>query len=301
MIVPETYSTTTRVLALSNYCGVTPRLFEALMRRFLTLEAVYSAGPAAFMEIDGVSRLQADQLARATERLSEAEAIVKSLVARDIVLLTRFDEAYSHLLFELNDPPALLYLRGNSIDVSGRTIAVVGTRSASTQGIELTSRLVKELARQNVQIISSLLGGIDSAVHLAARSVGGKSFAVIDCGIDRISQSEGIPLAIDIIQTGGVVSEYAPDVAAGPKTMSESNRLIVGLAQAVVVTEVYAHSEKTLDLLQACRDIGKLAFVMIDPHYGALADPTSLAQAHEYGAIPIEGLDKVGDIVRSLV
>lgn len=289
------------MLALSHYCCVTPRLFDALMRRFLTLDAVFSAGRVAFLEIDGVSRRQAEQLAHVTERLGEAEAMVQSLAGRDIRLLTRFDEAYSHLLFELHDPPSLLYLRGNTIDVSGRTVAVVGTGSAGAQGIELTSRLVKELARQNIQIISSLLGGIDSAVHLAARSVDGKSFAVIDCGIDRLAQSEGVPLAIDIIQMGGIISEYPPDLAAGPKTMAESNRLIIGLAQAVVVTEVYASSERTLDLLQACRDIGKLTFLMVDHRYGALADPTSLAQAHEFGAIPIEGLDKVDDIVRSLV
>ena len=228
-------------------------------------------------------------------------AAEEAMIARDIALLTRFDEAYGHLLSELNDPPALLYVRGSGIDPSHRSIAVAGTSSASIEGIELTSHLVKELVKREVQIVSSLRGGIAAAAHLAARGAGGRSFAVIDSGIDKVDQREGIPLAIDIVQSGGVISEYPPEVVAGPKSVAESNRLIVGLAQAVVVTEVYAASERTLDLLRACNDIGKLAFIMIDPRHGALADAESLAKAHDFGAIPIEGRDKVDDIVKSLV
>ncbi|MEW5796018.1 MAG: DNA-processing protein DprA [Candidatus Zixiibacteriota bacterium] len=301
MIDLSAYSTTTRVLALAHFCGVTPRLFEALLRRFRTLDAVFSADLGQLLEIEGLGRRQAEQLEHASEQLSHAEAMVRSLRDRDIRLVTRFDEAYGRLLFELHDPPSLLYLRGHSIDPDKRTIAVAGTRQASSEGLELTSRLVKELVRYEIQIVSSLLGGVDTAVHLAARSAGGRSFAVIDCGLDQIGQGEGIPVAIDILQTGGVISEYAPNVTAGTKTMTESNRLIVGLVQAVVVTEFYGDSTRTLDLLRACRDIGKLVFLLIDPRYGALSDAPGLRQAHEFGVIPITGFDKIDDVVKSLV
>ena len=69
----------------------------------------------------------------------------------------------------------------------------------------------------------------------------------------------------------------------------------------MVVTELYSDSGRTLDVLRACREIGKLAFVMIDPQYGALADKASLSEAAAFGAVLIEGLNKTGDIVRSLV
>src|SRR5512136_903146 len=109
----ENRATTTRVLTLTQFCGVTPRLFEALMRRFRTLDAVFAASRSSLLDFEGLPRAQADRIARASERLAEAEAMVESLAARDIALVTRFDDAYGHLLFELNDPPSLLYVRGS--------------------------------------------------------------------------------------------------------------------------------------------------------------------------------------------
>ena len=230
-----------------------------------------------------------------------AEAMAKSLVHRDIKLLTRFDPDYPPLLRELNDPPSLLYLRGNALDQSKGTVTVTGTRSAGAAGMELTSRLVKGLVRHDVQIVSTLWGGIDSAVHLAARSGGGVSFAVIDCGVDRLEHTEGLPVAIDILEKGGVISEYSPEVPSTSQTTLETNRLLAGMAQAVVVTEFYTDSTRTLDLLRACREIGKLAFVVIGSGPDTLSDEKALAQAHEYGANLIERLERVDDIVRSLV
>lgn len=113
--------------------------------------------------------------------------------------------------------------------------------------------------------------------------------------------TDEMPLAIDIVTTGGVISEYLPDQPATDATVKASNRLLVGLAQAVVVTELYTDSRHTLDLVEFCRMIGKMLFVVIDPEFGALADEPSLAKAIECGAIPIEGLSKLDDIIRSLV
>ena len=108
-------------------------------------------------------------------------------------------------------------------------------------------------------------------------------------------------MAIDIIQSGGVLSEYAPDVPPRENQTQEANRLIAGLAQGVVVTEVYSDSNRTLDLLRACREVGKLTFIMTDPTRGALVDETSLNLALECGAVPIEGFDRVDNIIKSLV
>jgi len=294
-------STTVRVLALTQFCDVSPRLFEDLLRRFKTLDAVYAAEREDFLQIEGISVEQADQLYQAGEYLEVTLEMVKSLADRDINLLTRFDNNFSRLLFELNDPPSLLFLRGTAPDAALKSVAVVGTSTPSAEGIALTSRLVKELVAHNIQIISSLAGGVDLTTHLAARSAGGTSFAIIDCGIDHVDQVEGIPVAIDIIQSGGVLSEYAPDVPPRENQTLEVNRLIVGLAQGVVVTEVYSDSNRILDLLRTCREVGKLAFIMTDPMHGPLIDETSLNLALECGAVPIEGFDRVGDIIKSLV
>jgi DNA processing protein len=294
-------TTSGRVLALTHFCNVPPRLFEALLRQLKTLDAIYAAEPEEFLQIEGIDEEWAEQLSRASDRLAEAEVMVQSLSERDIKIVTRFDDAYCRLLFELNDPPSLLYWRGSTIATDQKSIAVVGSRTASAEGIELTSRLVKELVASKIQIVSSLVGGIDAAAHLAAKSAGGNSFGVLDCGFDQIDRAEGVPVAIDIVQSGGVISEYAPETETGEDRDRETNRLIVGMVQAVVVVEACADSGQVLDLLQACRDVGKIVFFMIDPEHGALADETSLTKAVNCGAIPIEGFERIGDIVKSLV
>lgn len=295
------YSTAVRVMALTHFCGVAPRLFEVLLRRFGTLEGIYAAKMDAFLAIDGLTEDSARRLAQVSDQLEATLALAKQYDDRDINLLTRFDATFSSLLFELSEPPSLLYVRGRAPDHHKKSVAVVGAADASSEGITLTSGLVKALVQQGVQIISSLAGGIDMTAHLAANSAKGAAFAVLDRGIDTVDQQTGIPVAIDLVQSGGVLSEYAPPVEPNEMFIAESNRVIAGLAQAVVITEMYANSERVLDLLKQCRDIGKLTFLLADSEHGALSDKTSLAVAAECGAIPIVGLNKVDDIIRSLV
>ncbi|MEA2030079.1 MAG: DNA-processing protein DprA, partial [candidate division Zixibacteria bacterium] len=113
--------------------------------------------------------------------------------------------------------------------------------------------------------------------------------------------SEQMPLAIDIAQNGGVISEYSPEEISRPDNLSNTNRLLSGLSHAVVFTELYSDSNQTLDLLSFCHDIGKLAFLMVDPQYGALSDETTLATASRQGLITIVGFDKIDNIIKALV
>jgi DNA processing protein len=167
--------------------------------------------------------------------------------------------------------------------------------------MELTSELARRFATAGVQVISTFSKGIDSAAHLATRSADGASFSVLDSGFDNLAGSELMPLAIDIVQSGGMVSEYAPEEKMSGDNMAQANRLVVGLSQAVVVTELYHDSHRTLDLLKFCNQIGKLLFLMVNPEWGALADEPGLRHATEWGAIPIEGHDHIDDIINALV
>jgi DNA processing protein len=276
-------------------------MLEALLRRFRTVESILQARGDEIMEIEGMTREVSRNVARAPERLEEAGRYVESLDQREISLVTRLDQNFPKLLRELNDPPSILYFRGCLPDPDKKTVTLSGALKASNRGIEMTSRLAREFAEAGVQVVSSLEGGIDAAAHLACAAAGGISFAIIDSGFDHLPQKEGVPVAIDVIESGGVISEYAPDTEADTTTMPQSNRLLAALTQAVVVTEVYEDSTRTLDLLKSCNEIGKLVFVMVDPQHGAFSDESALATAMNYGAIPIEGYDRVGDIVKSLV
>ena len=165
----------------------------------------------------------------------------------------------------------------------------------------MTVDIAGAFVKAGVQIVASLDKGINVASHLACRSAGGQSFAILESGFDNIYPSDSMAVAIDVAQDGGIVTEYMPDEKYAENNYQSSNRLIAGMAQAVVVTELYEDSQRTLDLLQCCSQIGKLAFIVIDPATGALADEVSLNKAVSYGAIPMVGLDKIDDIIKSLV
>ena len=289
------------LLALNRFSGLGPRQIEALLHHFGTLERIINADSGSLMAIEGMTAQIANKVSGASEFLSEAVSYHSDLVNRDIKVKTRFDSDYPQQLFELNDPPALLYVRGEMLDSTMKTLTVVGASDATNEGIELTVKLTGACARAGVQIVSSLHKGIDAAAHLGSIKSGGASFAILGSGFDQLNQSEEIPIAIDITRKGGVLSEYPPDHTHENGTPEAANRLLVGISQAVVITEVYKNSLRTLDLLSFCSQIGKLTFMLVDPMYGARSDEESFDKAIECGAIPMVGLDKIDDIIKSLV
>jgi DNA processing protein len=296
------YSLTTKVVALARFGQVSPRVFDLLLRRLGDLDSLLSAEAGLLSAIEGISSAVAGRVANCRKKLGEADVFVKSLGLREIGIAARFDDLYPQRLFELNDPPLFLLSRGRLIDPAHKAVAIVGADRSTNEGIQVTTKLTRKFVKANVQVLGSLHGGIAAATHLAARSAGATSFAVIDSGFDLVAVSEEMALAIDIAAGGGgVISEYFPDAVPSPDSLSQSNRLLVGMADAVVFTELYADSKRALDVLECCNQVGKLAFFFVDPEFGALADDKTLAMAVDNGAIPMRGYGAVGDIVKSMV
>lgn len=295
------YDSSIITLALVRFASVNPRVFDILLRHFGSVEEIIMAESSDLLQIDGLDHEMAEKISGADQKLQNAADFKKELSQREINVTTRFDESYPAGLLEINDPPPLFYSRGRIPQLDKKIVAITGAAEATQEGLALTTRLAADLIGSDVQVISSLTPGNDSAVHLGAKGAGGSSFAVLDCGFDNIAGEAEIPLAIDIVQTGGVISEYAPDESFSDSNFEESNRLIAGMAQAVVVTEFYQESKRTLDILEYCNQIGKLSFILIEPSHGALSDESSLAKAVEWGAIPMSGMDKIEQIIKALV
>ncbi|PWB74681.1 hypothetical protein C3F09_03645 [candidate division GN15 bacterium] len=294
-------STAAEVLALLRYGKVTPRVLDLLLQHFGSPTEILGASTASLRKLSGVTAGSAERIAATSKHLDEARKYVAGLNHRGITVLTRFDDNYGHLLFELNDPPPLLYVRGTLPSAQEKSVTLVGSRQATADGIALTTRVAQQFAQAGVQIISSLDGGNDSAAHLGARRGGGKSFALLASGFDELDSQTQVPIAIDIAQSGGVISEFAPDSTQVPEALEVSDRLLVGISQATVITEIYQESRREHDLLMFCNQIGKMVFVVVDDAFGPLADHESLTHAAACGAIVLHGTGQVGDIARSLV
>lgn len=289
------------MLALCKFAGVTPRVFTVLMQKFKDLDSLLDTVAFDLTKIDGMKGSTAKSISNAKSYLDKAEEYYKKLSDREIRVITSFDADYPVLLNELNDPPPILYSRGKIPDNNKKSVTILGTTDATNEGIELTINLTKKLANADVIMVSTLSKGIDASVHLGCKSAGGVSFALLDEGFDFIDSSEQMPLAIDIAQEGGVLTEYPPEHKRVKASLQESNRLLVGVTNAVIVTQFYKDSERILDILSFCNQIGKMVFLMVDPKHGALSDEEGLAIGVKNGLIPIVGLEQVDNIIKALV
>jgi DNA processing protein len=155
---------------------------------------------------------------------------------------------YPPLLAEIADPPEELWTRGDQSLLVRTAVAVVGARHASRESLEIAYRLGADLARAGVVVVSGLARGVDSAAHVGALDGGGTTIAVLGTGIDRVYPAENAELHERIATHGVLVTEFPP--GRGPEVyhFPRRNRIISGLAKAVVVVQA---AEKSGSLITA--------------------------------------------------
>jgi len=154
--------------------------------------------------------------------------------------------AIPKVLQQISSPPKKLYFAGETLDnlLAYPRIAVVGSRNVSPYGKQITAQLVGELAQRGIVIISGLAYGVDAIAHRAALEAGGKTIAVLPSPLEDIAPRGNRDLAQQIIDSGGaLVSEYNTEEYQMLKTnFVARNRLVAGLAQAVLITEAVEKS-----------------------------------------------------------
>ncbi len=155
-------------------------------------------------------------------------------------LITLWDADYPQQLRQIPDPPALLYGCGHLSEMPH--LAIVGARYPTNVGRVFTEQLAKQLAEAGVAISSGLARGIDAAAHRGALNGGGRTVAVLGCGIDRVYPAENRSLYEEIIEKGLLLSEYAPGTDPLPGHFPGRNRIISGLSSATLVVEASCNS-----------------------------------------------------------
>jgi DNA processing protein len=158
--------------------------------------------------------------------------------------LPRSHPAYPPLLAAVHGPPARLWLRGRGDPelLSRPAVAVVGARACSAYGEQVARLVGRELASAGVVVVSGLARGVDGEAHRGALEAGGTTVAVLGCGIDRDYPARHARLAAQIAETGLVISEYEPGIDPAPWRFPARNRIVAGLAAAVVIVEARERS-----------------------------------------------------------
>jgi len=153
-------------------------------------------------------------------------------------IINYYDERYPPLLREIYDPPILLWVKGDPDVLSVPGIAVVGTRRATSYGLNMAKQYSKKLVENGLAVVSGLAYGTDAAAHKATLEVGGKTIAVLGSGIDVIYPQKNAGLAAEIVENGGaVITELLPGTPPDAGNFPERNRIVSGLTLGTLVIE----------------------------------------------------------------
>ena len=185
-----------------------------------------------------------DRRWRAFARAFDERGFRASLAERGLRWIGRSEPGYPPLLAAIHDPPAGLFVRGGAeaAVLVRAAVAIVGARSCSPYGSQVARTCARELAAVGLVVVSGLARGIDGEGHRGALEAGGETVAVLGCGVDRDYPASHRELAARICERGLIVSEYAPGVEPAPWRFPARNRVIAGLARAVVVVEARERS-----------------------------------------------------------
>jgi len=209
--------------------------FSQLEGYFGDLERAWQAS-AAELKAAGLDSKSIEAIIAARPDISP-DAELERLERNHISALTWNDPAFPARLKEIYDVPPLLYVRGNITPEDEWTIAVVGTRRATIYGREVTERLVSELVRNRITVVSGLARGIDSIAHRTALESGGRTIAVFACGLDIVYPPENVKLAQAVMEHGAIVSEYPLGTRPKAEHFPRRNRIMSGISLGVLVTE----------------------------------------------------------------
>ena len=226
-------------LRLTLIPGIGGESQRKLLAAFGLPETVFAAGYSALRGVIG------DRLAALLLDTDNRDAVARALdwaTQPGQHILTLADSAYPQALLDIPDPPTLLYVRGR-IDLLNRpSLAMVGSRHPTPQGLDNAHQFAVALAKAGLVIVSGLALGIDAAAHQGALAGGGDSIAVIGTGNDRIYPARNRELAIALAERGCVISEFPLGTPVAAANFPRRNRLISGLARAVLVVEATVDS-----------------------------------------------------------
>jgi DNA processing protein len=219
-MIPGVGISHTRLLV--SYCG--------------SAENVFKETKGKLKKIPGIGEVLAETIAN-QKVLKEAEKEVERANQNNTSILFYTNHRFPERLKQIPDAPTLLYFKGNADLNAMKVIAVVGTRNATTYGKELTEKLLQDLITHDVLVVSGLAYGIDITAHKSALENGLKTIGVMGTGIDVIYPAVHREVASRMQESGGILTEYSFGTKPDAPHFPSRNRIIAGMADAVIVSE----------------------------------------------------------------
>lgn len=222
-------------VAFSRITGLGRVRFSLLEDHFPNMEEAWRAGASELKAAGLDSRLVSHITAERPNVPPDEE--IERLAERGVTALTWHDEAYPSRLKEIYDRPPVLYVRGELTAADEWPVAVVGTRRPTPYGRQAAEELSYGLARNGICVVSGLARGIDAIAHRAALDAGGRTIAVLACGLDIVYPPEHARLATEIAERGALVSDYPLGTQPRGDYFPRRNRIMSGMSLGVLAIE----------------------------------------------------------------
>ena len=277
-------------LRLHLAAGVGAVTFRRLIEAFGDVERVFAAGPSQWRGVEGVGPKTAEAIAAVTdpqidEELSEAEK-------RGAAMLCPDDPQYPASLKTIYDYPALLYVRGRLRPSDALAMGVVGSRHCTHYGLEQAERFGELLGRAGFTIVSGGARGIDTAGHRGALAAGGRTIAIMGCGLSGLYPPENTKFFEQIVaeDRGAILSELPMRTAVLAGNFPTRNRIISGLSLGVLVVEAARRSGALITAKEAAEQ-GRQVFAVPGRIDSPLSHGTN--ELIRNGAILVQNLEDI--------
>lgn len=224
---------------LRSIKGFTDSKITLLHKHFLTYREAVTASPNEYEDILTGTEIEAICKARDSRDIKEAYREISNM---GISLHLPMDATFPDKLKNIPSPPKAFFSMGKLPDYRLPSVAIIGARSCSAYGADMTKEFAKELSSQGIQVISGMARGIDGIAQEVAIDNGGYSCGILGCGVDVCYPASNKELYNKLIAKGGLISEYYPGTKPLPQFFPARNRIISGICDALLVIEAKAKS-----------------------------------------------------------
>lgn len=276
---------------LCSIPGVGNRTIERLLTLCESPKAVYYASDEVW---EAAGKKKFAEVAKIHREIWDLEGKYRSMQEAGIRFLLQEDKEYPNRLREIPDAPFALFVMGEVPKEERLSVAVIGARECSEYGRYVAGELGHCLGENGVQVISGMARGIDGISQEAALQAGGVSFGVLGCGVDICYPKQNRKLYDRLLEQGGILSEYVPGTIPRPQNFPPRNRIVSGLADAVVVIEA-RNKSGTLITVDMALEQGREVYVVPGRITDRLSDGCNklIKQGAEIFLSPTEFLDEI--------
>lgn len=276
-------------VALLSVSGVGPATLAKLIRSFGCATDAVKRPLSALVEKAGISRPLGSTIIDRLD-LEDARRQVEKIRSLNWQVALDTDQEYPASLLEISGRPPVLFYFGSLADTADRSIAIVGSRTASEEGRIFAAGIGAALAGAGVAVISGMAHGIDRAAHRGALSAGGPTVAVLGCSLDYRFSPTDRTLVKEIASHGAVVSEFPPGSPTLPEHFPRRNRIISGLSLGVVVVEA---GKKSGALLTAQNALDQNRELFATPGFPGRRQSVGTNELIKQGAHPLTEVEDI--------